>query len=167
VVLADLRRLDLAAALHGQLQVHNFESFLVAVIDAALFAQNLALAFEAQGYGICFIGGLRNRLAEVDRLLEVPAGLLPLFGCCVGRPAEPGEPRPRLPLAAVFSDGRFSDPDAQRAAIGAHDQAMLAWNQAQGRPGRDWSRGVARKGAQAWRVGLADFYRSKGAVLDG
>jgi nitroreductase len=167
VILADLRRLELAAALHGRRALQNFESFLVAVIDAALFAQNLALSFEAQEYGICFIGGLRNRLPEVDRLLEVPAGLLPLFGCCVGRPAEPGEPRPRLPLAAVFSDGRFSDPDAQRAAIETHDQAMLAWNQAQGRPGRDWSRGVARKVDQTWRVGLADFFRSKGAVLDG
>lgn len=167
VVLADLRRLDLAAAAHGVQQVHNFESFLVAVIDAALFAQNLALGFEALDYGICFIGGLRNRLAEVDRLLEIPAGLLPLFGCCVGRPAGGGATRPRLPLAAVYSDGSFSDEPSQRSAIAEHDRAMLAWNQSQGRPGRDWSRGVARKGAQAWRVGLADFYRRKGAVLDG
>ena len=167
VILADLRRLELAAAAHGVSQVHNFEGFLVAVIDASLFAQNLALGFEALGYGICFIGGLRNQLAAVDRLLEIPRGLLPLFGCCVGRPAQAGARRPRLPLAAVYSDGRFSDADSQRLAIAEHDRTLLAWNQAQGRPGRDWSRGMARKGAQAWRVGLADFYRSKGAVLDG
>ena len=79
----------------------RLEAFLVAVVDASLFAQNLCIAFESLGYGICYIGGLRNRLDEVDGLLELPHGVYPLYGLCVGRPAE--DPVPRGHLGPLFT----------------------------------------------------------------
>jgi nitroreductase len=171
VFLADLRRLDIAADLHRATLERNFESFLVATIDTALFAQNLAIAAEAQGLGLCFIGGLRNRLADVDRLLDIPAGLFPLFGCCLGYPAATTSnlnlpPKPRLPVNAILSDAQFSDPAQQAAQIAQHDRDMQAWHSQQGKPGRDWSRGIARRAGPAPRSGLPQYYRSKGAVFE-
>ena len=96
VVCADTRRLRLCAERYDRPHDARLELFLLAVVDASLFAQNLVIAFESLGYGSCYIGGLRNQLAEVDRLLEVPEGVHPLYGLCVGRPAQDPLPRPRL-----------------------------------------------------------------------
>ena len=62
---------------------------MVSVIDAALAAQNMSIAAESMGLGICYIGGIRNNLNEVSELLETPEYVLPLFGLVVGQPANP------------------------------------------------------------------------------
>ena len=50
----------MACEKHGTEIKHEGEDFIVATVDASLFAQNLALAAESLGYGICYIGGIRN-----------------------------------------------------------------------------------------------------------
>jgi len=170
VVCADQRRHRLAAQARGAERVDNLETFLLGVVDASILAQNLALALEAQGLGICYIGGLRNRLPEVDRLLAVPHGVMPLYGLCAGWPAEPvaadGAPRPRLPLAAVLHEERWPDEAQVLRQVAEHDRECERWYAAQGRPGRSWSDSVTRLFARAARGHLRAYYESKGAVLD-
>lgn len=166
VVCADVRRHDLIAAKMGQEIPHNLETFLLAVIDASLFAQNLVVEFEERGLGICYIGGLRSRSQEVDRLLEIPHGVWPLFGLCVGLPAAVPARKPRLGVEAVLFDDRYPADDDLLASIHRFDQAMNGYYAARGLPGRDWSRGILRKFSRPLREHLADYYRSKGARLD-
>ena len=170
VVCTDQRRHRLAAMARGAARVDNLESFLLGVVDAALLAQNLVLALESQGLGTCYIGGLRNRLPEVDLLLELPHGVLPLFGLCAGWPADakgdgPGPP-PRMPLAAVLYDERFPDDDHVLEMVAAHDRESERWYAARGRPGRTWSESVTRLFARPARAHLRAYYESKGAALD-
>ncbi len=165
IVSGDSRRLRLAAREHGLERGENLESFLLCVIDAALFAQNLCLAFEAQGYGTCFIGGLRNRLEEVDRLLAVPEGVYPLFGLCVGRPAEDPGKRPRFMPEAILEDGAWHPESELKSQIEAYDARMRTYYADRGKPGHDWSTGVAKKFRRPSRPELAAYYRSKGARL--
>lgn len=167
VVCGDVRRHRLVAQDAGAERVDNLETFLLAVVDATLFAQNLILAFESQGYGTCCIGGLRNRLPEVDALLELPEGVWPLFGLCVGAP-DPSvatEVRPRLPVDGVWMKGRYADDDVLRAAIATHDVDAAAHYAARGLDGRNWSGGVWRRFAKSARDDLAAYYASKGARL--
>jgi len=172
VVQADVRRHALAAARAERPLARNLESFLVAVIDASLFAQNLAVALEAMGYGICFIGGLRNDLPAVDELLELPDGVMPLFGLCVGVPADlpdehPAKPvhRPRLPVDGLLFESRYPDDQAMLERMDEHDADMERHYAERGKPGYNWSGGLVRRNARPSREGLADYYRSKGAVL--
>ena len=60
---------------------------MVVIIDVALAAQNATLAAESMGLGACYIGGLRNELEEVSKLLKLPHHVIPLFGLTVGHPA--------------------------------------------------------------------------------
>lgn len=143
----------------------NFESFLVAVIDATLFAQNLVLAFESEGYGTCYIGGLRNKLAEVDRLLELPEGVYPLFGLCVGIPDETPATRPRLDPRAVWFEDRYPTDAEMRDWIAEHDERAARYYAERGSPGRSWTSGMLRKITTRKREDLPDFYSSKGARL--
>lgn len=166
VVSADQRRHRLIAEDAGRAFAPNLESFLVCVIDAALFAQNLVLAFESQGLGCCYIGGLRNRLPEADRLLELPRDVFPLFGLCAGEPAEDPAPRPRLAPEALWYRDRYPDDEGLRAAIREYDRRMADWYAARGLVGRDWSGSIWRKFAKPAREQLFAFFTSKGARLE-
>ena len=64
------------------------EMYTVAVIDAALAAERLVCAAEALGYGICYIGALRNHPETIKDLLNLPEKTFGVFGLCVGRPSE-------------------------------------------------------------------------------
>lgn len=144
----------------------SLEPFLVAVIDAALFAQNLTLAFEALGYGTCYIGGLRNEPAALDELLGTPKGAFVLFGLCVGVPAERPEPLPRLPLDAVLFEERYPDAAELARSIAAYDDAFGAYQQrVRGKSGRTWSQQILRLYGAPQRTALAAHYRAKGADL--
>jgi len=167
-VCGDTRRHRIAAADTGRAYDAHLEAFLLAVIDATLFAQNLVLAFEAMGYGICYIGGLRNRIAEVDRLLELPEGVLPLYGLCVGVPDETPEPRPRLSVESVYFEDRYPDDAQVRAQLAEYDERYRRYLTERGVAAekiRGWSETVATRFSTPQRDDLAAYYASKGAEL--
>lgn len=166
VVCADQRRFSLIAKRTECDFQPNLETFLVATIDASLFAQNLVLAFESHGLGTCYIGGLRTRLPEVDELLDLPEHCLPLFGLCVGKIREESKPRERLPLEGVLFSGQYPSDSEMLAAIDAHDAAMAQEYERRGLSGRNWSGGVARKFEKPAREHLFAYYTKKGARLE-
>jgi len=108
VLLADVHRLDELLRRRGEClgnwprTAHHF-----AIVDAAIAGAHLAVAAEALGYGICWIGGLLNRVDEVVELLNLPPGVLPISGLVVGVPAERPDPRPRLPQEMVVHEDRY------------------------------------------------------------
>jgi nitroreductase len=166
VVCADLRRNDLIARAAGGAVVANFEAFLVATVDAALFAQNLVVACEAHDLGTCYIGGLRNRIDEVDRVLELPHLVLPLFGLCIGQPAVRNDVKPRLATDAVLHEGRYPSDESVLASVRDYDAILAPYLAARGTPQHTWSGSIARKFSGALRPHLWAYYRSKGVALD-
>ena len=69
------------------------EQFIIATVDVALFAQNVVVAAESRGLGICYIGALRNDPQWVSELLALPRLVYPVFGLCLGYPAQDPEIR--------------------------------------------------------------------------
>jgi len=171
VVCGDARRHRLLCARAGAAYDQRLEAFLVAAIDATLFAQNLVVAFESMGYGTCYIGGLRTRIGEVDELLGIPEHVYPLYGLCVGKPAESPSIRPRLPVGAVlFEEAYPSDADLL-AEVDAYDAAYKAYLASRaGGPGprapSPWGERMSEKYRTPERTHLAGYYRGKGARLD-
>ena len=98
VFCADLNRSRRACALQGGEFVEGMtEHFIIATVDVTLFAQNCAIAAESLGLGICYIGGIRNDPQVLCDLLDLPDQVYPLFGFCIGYPAQDPEVKPRLP----------------------------------------------------------------------
>ena len=57
----DFKRLQIAGQKYDiDITADSAENVLVGVADVSLFAQNFVIAAEAEGYGICYIGGARN-----------------------------------------------------------------------------------------------------------
>jgi FMN reductase (NADPH) len=87
--------------------VESTEKFMVALIDASLAAQNAAIAAESMGLGICYIGGIRNNLEEVKKILKTPERVIPLFGLAVGVPTKLTDKKPRLPFEHVYHEDEY------------------------------------------------------------
>lgn len=163
VVCGDTRRHRLVAARTGRVHESNLETFMLATIDATLFAQNMVVAFEAMGYGTCYIGGLRNDLEGVHEVLSTPPGVWPIFGLCVGLPAHAPQRRPRLAADSVFFDEAYPDDDSMLERIGDYDERLAAWYEANGIDTPNWSSRIGEHFEECRRTGNADWYRSAGA----
>ena len=121
---ADRARLDRVSELRGYEQnFSTMESFLVSSVDAALVAQNTALAAESLGLGICYIGAIRSNTEAVIELLDLPKGVFPITGMTVGVPLHPTHPRPRLPQEAILHWESYN-PDQDKALL-TYDQTMI------------------------------------------
>ena len=124
VWIADLARLrslgEQRQVPHGSLDY--LEAFLVANIDATLAAQNAAVAAEAAGLGVVYIGGIRNSADVVAKELGLPSSSFAAFGMCVGYPdaQKPASIKPRLPMSAVLHKEQYN-PEA-------FDQATRDYN---------------------------------------
>ena len=70
-----------------QTSFESAEGLLVGAIDVALVSENVALA-EDMGYGIVYLGSLRNDVARVKEILDLPEYAFPLFGMVSWRAKE-------------------------------------------------------------------------------
>jgi len=77
-------------------------------VDVAIALENMVLAATALGYGTCWIGAFDQE--QVRAVLGLPAELEVLALTPVGVPAEPSEPRPRMPLGEFASYERYGRP---------------------------------------------------------
>ncbi|HDI7563833.1 oxygen-insensitive NADPH nitroreductase [Staphylococcus aureus] len=103
------------------------EGLLVGAIDAALVAENIAVTAEDMGYGIVFLGSLRNDVARVREILDLPDYVFPVFGMAVGEAAddENGAAKPRLPFDHVFHHNKYhADKETQYAQMADYDQTI-------------------------------------------
>ncbi|MBB6735177.1 NADPH-dependent oxidoreductase [Cohnella zeiphila] len=137
VFCADLRRLELAAEMEGvrpdetAASLESTELFMVALIDASLAAQNAALAAESMGLGICYIGGIRNRLAETAELLRTPDRVIPVFGMTVGYPARTNNRtqsrKQRLPPESVYGEEQYPDSETLKQSLTSYNADISAY----------------------------------------
>ena len=124
VFCADLKRAGNWCREYGKPFEGDFtEHFIIATVDVALMAQSMVCAAESQGLGICYIGGIRNNPGPVSELLELPKGVYPVFGLCIGYPAQDPEVKPRLPISVILKQDRYNE-DSDREAIEAYDVAV-------------------------------------------
>lgn len=140
--LADLRRLRALGEERGlDLEGPDYlEMQLVAMVDAALAAQNAAVAAESMGLGTVYIGGMRNHPEKVAAELGLPPNVFCVFGMCVGWPdLDAGEAvKPRLPQSVVLHREQYEGtPNA--ATIAAYDLRMREFQGEQRMSPADWS----------------------------
>lgn len=85
----------------------NFLSFITAFIDALLAAQNCALAAEAAGLGICYLGTTTYNADKIIDILQLPEFVVPATTLVIGYPADDPGLTDRLPMEAVVHQERY------------------------------------------------------------
>ncbi|MCD4709352.1 MAG: nitroreductase family protein [Bacteroidales bacterium] len=89
----------------------NFLSFFTAAIDALLVAQNVCVAAEDAGLGICYLGTTTYMAGKIIDILDLPRGVVPVTTVTVGYPDEMPELTDRLPLEAVVHREKYHEYD--------------------------------------------------------
>lgn len=87
----------------------NFLSFFTAAIDALLVAQNVAVAAESFGLGICYLGTTTYQADKIIDFLNLPKGVVPVTTLVLGYPAEDPERADRLPAEGMIHYERYRD----------------------------------------------------------
>ena len=105
----------------------NFMSFMVAAIDAVLVSQNVVLAAESRGLGICYMGSTLANCDQVGRILQLPPGVVPVVGFSLGYPDENPTPRDRLPLSGLVHQETYQDYSNETVRAIYRDRNVKGW----------------------------------------
>ena len=92
----------------------NFLSYYTATIDALLAAQNVALAAEDKGLGICYLGTTTYMAEELIDILRLPELVMPVTTIALGYPDEDPPLTDRLPLDGVVHYEVYTDYSADK-----------------------------------------------------
>lgn len=87
----------------------NFLSFYTATIDALLAAQNVAIAAETFGLGICYLGTTTYMADSLIEILNLPKDVIPVTSIVMGYPDEEADLTDRLPVDAVVHYQKYKD----------------------------------------------------------
>lgn len=87
----------------------NFLSFFTATIDALLASQNVVLAAEAHGLGICYLGTATYMADRIVEILELPEYVVPVACLAAGYPDETPPLTDRLPMEAIIHQEKYRD----------------------------------------------------------
>lgn len=171
VWLADLARLSYVAEIRGMSHegLDYLEMFLTATVDAALAAQNAAVAAESLGLGTVYIGAMRNQPEEVAATLGLPPHVFAVFGMCVGYADQAAAIKPRLPQQAVLHRETYQLSE-QEEAIANYNEVMKAfYTSQQMNVTGDWaehsSKRIANAAALSGRDRLREALKNLGFEL--
>lgn len=167
VFCADLHRIEQVCSMQGEEVPTGYtESLLIATVDTAIVGQSVMIAAESLGFGCCYIGAVRNHPAELCELLELPAGVYPVFGLCVGYPDEEPELKPRLPLPVILKTDAYDD-GADMETIQEYDRTMREYyiRRTTGAKDDTWSGTVHKQMNKNLRPHMRDFLARQGFEL--
>lgn len=158
------RHLGLSEEKGAPINFDTTESLVVGIVDATLAAQNLAVAAESIGLGICYIGSLRNDMQKVIDILELPEGTFPLFGMVTGYPDQKGSVKERLPFEAVYHENTYQGLDQTKDAIDTYDQSIKDYYKERtgGKRDETWSEQVVNMLNKKQRHDVHDVLKRQG-----
>jgi len=167
VFCADMKRSTEAAERSGAEVTRGMtEQLLVASVDVALMAQNVVVAAESDGLGICYIGGIRNNPQEVSELLRLPEHVYPVFGLSLGYPDQNPEVKPRLPLASILKQDVYDD-SSDEALVAEFDDTMARYYRERtgGNKSTNWSEQLKPLFTSKLRAHMKEFLNKRGFGL--
>lgn len=160
----DFKRLQVAGQKHGiDIATDTAENVLVGVADVAIFAQNFVIAAEAEGYGICYIGGARNNPSEISELFNLPESVFPLFALTIGKPTKRNETKPRLSVEAVLHENEYNV-EKYDSLLDQYDETMENYykSRSSNQKMANWTKQMADFLIEQRRPHIKEFLASKG-----
>lgn len=87
----------------------NFQSFMTAVLDTALFAQQFCTLAEMNGLGCCYLGTTTYNAPQIAEVLGLPSLVVPVTTLTVGYPDGEAPVSDRIPVQGIMHVERYND----------------------------------------------------------
>lgn len=87
----------------------NFQSFVTALLDVTIFAQQFCTIAEMAGLGCCYLGTTTYNAPQIAEYLNLPDRVVPVVTLSVGYPANESAVSDRLPVAAIIHNEKYND----------------------------------------------------------
>ncbi|MCS4270220.1 MULTISPECIES: nitroreductase NfsA [Raoultella] len=138
------------------------EQLLLGAVDTAMLAQNALVAAESLGLGGVYIGGIRNSIEAVTELLNLPQHVLPLFGMCLGWPADNPDVKPRMPAAMLVHENGYQPVDDE--VLAQYDEQLAQYYLSRSSNARrdTWSDHIRRTIIKESRPFILDYLHKQG-----
>lgn len=78
-------------------------------VDSSILAQNICVAAESKGLGICYLGTTLYNAPEISKILHLPSGVIPITALTIGYPEVVPELTDRLPLESIVHYEEYQD----------------------------------------------------------
>lgn len=164
------RHLELAKRKGYEIHFDTTESLLIGVVDAALAAQNLAVAAESLDLGICYLGSIRNNTKKIIEILELPEGTFPVIGMAVGYKNSEGSFKERLPQDTVYFENTYPEFEQIEASLNDYDESITEYYKTRDENKRqdNWSEQVVKKLSKMDQVrkDIKDVLNAQGFLKD-
>ncbi|MBQ8801962.1 MAG: nitroreductase family protein [Clostridium sp.] len=86
-----------------------FSNLWMGIWDAAICAQTMVLAAQAEGLGSCYIGNLLNRMGEASVLLGLPNRVCPAVMLTLGWPKTVRKQPPKYPPSILVHENEYQE----------------------------------------------------------
>ena len=105
----DNHRIQTVCKMHNTQFAHSsIDTFLNSATDTAMALQNFIIAAEAMGLGCCPISAVREITEQLVEFCQMPKGVYPLAGLCVGHPGEDPDISVRLPMSTTLHKNKYN-----------------------------------------------------------
>lgn len=154
--LADFENIDIQDTLEG------IDAILVGAIDASLAAQNMVIAAESLGMGVCYIGGVRDGIESISEILQLPEYVFPVYGLAVGFPNNKNQQKPRFQQKAVHYFNHF--PEDTLTETLQYEKRIQDYYLARsnGRDNRGWTSTIFKTLRGLPRLFMKDYLQKQG-----
>ena len=167
----DSHRIKTVCEMHNTTFAHDpLDAFLNTVTDTAMVLQNFIIAAEAAGLGCCPISAVREFTDQVAKFCQMPDGVYPLAGLCLGYPERATDISVRLPMSASLHKDTYNeknlkakikDYDKRREEISPYESQrqidLYGLSDSYG-----WSSDKARQTSHTERLSFKSYIRNHG-----
>ena len=118
----DSHRIQTVCEMHNTTFAHDpLDAFFNTATDTAMVLQNFIIAAEAAGLGCCPISAVREFTEQVAKFCQMPDGVYPLAGLCLGYPEGTSDISVRLPMSASLHKNKYNEKNL-KASIKDYDK---------------------------------------------
>ena len=142
--------------------IEGLDATLIGAVDAALVAQNMTIAAESLGLGVCYIGGVRDAVAEIATMLELPDYVFPVFGLVIGHPRVKNQLKPRIPLAGIYHVDHYNHDLKDVMADYQETTKVYYANRSGGQKQGTWGESAVNSLHRQKRLGMKAFLNEQG-----
>ncbi|MBK4764966.1 MAG: oxygen-insensitive NADPH nitroreductase [Pantoea sp. Brub] len=143
----------------------SIEQLIIGCIDTSLMAQNAIIAAESMNLGGVFIGGIRNNISDVIKLLKIPKFVLPLFGFCLGYPKYIPNIKPRIPQSMLLHENYYKPVD--KSILTVYDNHIIEYykHRDSNQRNESWSQLIQRLIIKEMRPFMISYLRKQGWAI--